>query len=205
MNVSILICTYNRHELLHGALQALIDGTHEKPNQVVVVNGGSEQADRIVESFMGKTGVELKLVKTVNKNLAASRNVGLPYCMGDVIAMTDDDARVFPDWVAQMKRTHEEHPEAGAVGGQILASENYRFINRIANYVVFSTVLHAGYVRQVPGVNCSYKKEAVQKVGRYDETLFRGEDVDFNWRVKKEGYEIFHDPKIRVFHVHRTT
>jgi glycosyltransferase involved in cell wall biosynthesis len=42
----------------------------------------------------------------VTKNLAASRNVGLPHYTGDIVAMTDDDAEVFPDWVAQMKRAH---------------------------------------------------------------------------------------------------
>ena len=34
---------------------------------------------------------------------------------------------------------------------------------------------------------------------------FRGEDVDFNWRVKQLGYEIFFDPQIKVYHHHRPT
>jgi glycosyltransferase involved in cell wall biosynthesis len=49
MKFSVLICTYQRHELLDKALSALIDATDEKPDQVVVVNGGDERANWVVE------------------------------------------------------------------------------------------------------------------------------------------------------------
>jgi len=125
---SVLICTYNRHQLLDKALTAVIEEAEEKPDQVVVVNGGDERADEVVRSYIGVPGVQVKLVKTVNKNLAASRNVGLPHCTGDIIAMTDDDALVCPDWVTQMKRAHAEHPEAGTVGGPVLGANYSAFL-----------------------------------------------------------------------------
>ena len=37
------------------------------------------------------------------------------------------------------------------------------------------------------------------------QALFRGEDVDYNWRVQKLGYKIYFDPDIRVYHHHRPT
>jgi GT2 family glycosyltransferase len=205
MKFSVLICTYNRHKLLEKALYALIEGTEEKPDQVVVVNGGDERADRVVEGFMGRHGIEVKLVKTVNKNLAASRNVGLPQCTGDIIAMTDDDAQVFPDWVTQMKRAHREHPEAGAVGGPVIGVNADSLVGKIADVITFPSWPHPGYVRTLPGVNISYKREVVEEVGPQDETLFRGEDVDYNWRVQRLGYKIFFDPRIKVRHYHRPT
>jgi len=54
-------------------------------------------------------------------------------------------------------------------------------------------------------VNISYKREVVEQVGLQDETLFRGEDVDYNWRVQQLGYKIWYDPAIRVYHYHRPT
>ena len=104
MSFSVLICTYNRHELLRKALHAIIKETVEEPDQVVIVNGGDKRTDQVVQAFVDTPGVEVKLVKTANKNLAASRNVGLAHCTGDIIAMTDDDAQVFPDWVSPMIR-----------------------------------------------------------------------------------------------------
>lgn len=201
---SVLICTYNRHEMLSQALDALLNRTLEKPDQVVVVNGGDEQADTVVQGFQDVPGVEVKLVKTVNKNLAASRNVGLPHCTGDIIAMTDDDAEVFPDWVTQMKKVHAEHPEAGGVGGAVLGADSDKsLLSRIADVATFSSPPQPGYVRTIAGVNVSYKRSVLLSVGPQDETLFRGEDVDFNWRIKKIGYEIYYDPAIKVLHYHR--
>lgn len=205
---SVLICTFNRHELLNRALQALLNTTDEKPNQVVIVNGGDQNADHVVSKHQAycSNWTELKLIKTINKNLAASRNVGLPHCTGDIVAMTDDDAEVFPDWVTQHKRIHTEHPEAGAVGGMIIgASSDRDFLSRLADQVTFPQPAEAKYVRTLPGVNVSYKRAAIDAVGLQDETLFRGEDVDFNWRIQKAGHKVYFHPDIKVIHHHRPT
>jgi GT2 family glycosyltransferase len=205
-SVSVLICTYNRHELLRGVLYSLVMGTTEKPDQIVVVNGGDERADEVVRSFSsGQTYPRIQLLKMVNKNLAASRNVGLPHCEGDIVAMTDDDAEVLPDWVSQMKHAHGEHPEAGAVGGAVLGVDTGSITGRVADLITFPYWPQGRYVRTLPGVNISYKRDAVERVGAQDEALFRGEDVDYNWRVKQLGYEIYFDPAIRVYHHHRPT
>jgi GT2 family glycosyltransferase len=205
---SVLLCTYNRHSLLRGALHSLVVTAQEKPDQIVVVNGGDERADDVVRSFCPTgpaEGPRIQLIKTVNKNLAASRNAGLAYCDGDLIAMTDDDAEVFPDWVAQMKSAHREHPEAGAIGGPVLGVNAETIISRVSDLITFPSWPEGRYIRTLPGVNISYKREAVDRVGPQDETLFRGEDVDYNWRVKQLGYEVYFDPAVRVYHHHRPT
>ncbi len=201
--LSVLICTYNRPDMLARCLDALLCRTAEKPDEVVIVNGGDGRTDNLVSSF--QSPVPLRLIKTINKNLAASRNVGLPHCTGDIIAMTDDDAEVFPDWVTRMKQLHAEHPEAGAVGGAIVGAQADSFISRLSDQVTFSAYPTARYVRTVPGVNVSYKRDIIDRIGPQDETLFRGEDVDYNWRTKKLGYEIYYDPSVRVLHHHRPT
>jgi len=202
--LSVLICTYNRPALLAQALDALIHRTAEKPDEVVIVNGGDERADGVVRGFQGLPGVVVKLLKTVNVNLAASRNVGLPHCTGDIVAMTDDDAEVFPDWVARLKRAHAGHPEAGGVGGAVIGANSAEsLLSRLADVVTFSSPPKPCYVRTLPGVNVSYKREVIARLGPQDETLFRGEDVDFNWRIKRLGYEIYYDHEIKVLHHHR--
>jgi len=204
--LSVLICTHDRHQLLDRALHTLIECTEGKPDQVVVVNGGDERADRVVRSFKGRHQIDIRLLKTTNKNLAASRNVGVPHCTGDIVAMTDDDAEVSPDWVLQMKRVHAEHPEAGAVGGAVTGIDSgHNLTSRLADIVTFRSLPRACDVRTVPGVNVSYKREVITRVGPQDEMLFRGEDVDYNWRVKRLGYQVYYDPAIKVAHHHRSS
>jgi GT2 family glycosyltransferase len=205
MTFSVLICTYNRPQLLAQCLSALVEKSSEKPDQVVVVNSGDERTDQLVKRLAKPSAVCLELVRTVNKNLAASRNAGLTHCTGDIVAMTDDDAEVFPDWVAQMKRVHAEQPEAGAVGGPVIGAASDSLISRIADQVTFNSPATARTVRTLPGVNVSYKRCVIEQVGMQDERLFRGEDVDYNWRAKQLGYEIYYDPRVRVWHHHRPT
>ena len=201
---SVLICTYNRSDMLKMALDALIHQTVEKPDQVVIVNGGDDRSDLVVQNYMDRPDIKVDLIKTVNKNLAASRNIGLAHCTGEIVAMTDDDAEVFPNWVTHMKKVQGEHPEAGCVGGAVIgADSNISLLSRIADAAVFSSPPVSGYVRTIAGVNVSYKRSVLQVVGLQDETLFRGEDVDFNWRIKKLGYEIYYDPEIKVLHHQR--
>jgi len=188
------------------ALRALLDETSEKPDQVIVVNGGDERTDKLVAEYSGRNGVDMQLIKTMNVNLATSRNIGIPLCSGEIVAMTDDDAEVYPDWVTQMKRVHAEHPTAGAVGGAIIgANSGQSLISRLSDIVTFPMPTEPREVRTLPGVNVSYKRAVLQQIGPQDETLIRSEDVDFNWRVKLAGYTVFFDPAIKVKHHHRPT
>ncbi len=204
MNLSVLICTYNRHELLEKCLNALVRGTVEKPDEVIIVNGGSDLADQVVRNYSAESKFDIKLIKTENKNLASSRNVGIPHCKGEIIAFTDDDGEVFPDWVSRLKRAHVEHPEAGAVGGAVIGTQN-TLLGRVADATTFPFWRTAQYVRTLPGVNISFKKAAIEQIGFQDESLFRGEDVDYNWRIIRQGYKIYYDPEIKVYHHHRAT
>lgn len=205
MKCSVLICTYNRPQLLAKALASLVDGTSEKPDEIVIVNAGDSRADEVIKAFEGRHGIAWKILKVINKNLAANRNLGLPQCTGDIIAMTDDDAEVFPDWIPQIKRVHREHPEAGAVGGLVLGTNTDSLVGKVADVITFPAWPEGRYTRTLPGVNIAYKKEAVQKAGLQDEILFRGEDVDYNWRILRLGYKIYFDPSIKVYHYHRPT
>jgi len=205
MTVTVLICTYNRHRLLAGALRSVIEKTEEKPEQVVVVNGGDERADKVVESYMGRHGVDVCLVNTLNRNLATSRNIGLRQCRGEIVAMTDDDAEVSPDWIARIREAHARYARAGAIGGRVFGAGGTGLVTRVADLITFPDWEDVTSVRTLPGVNVSYRREVLEALGEQDETLFRGEDVDFNWRVKQLGYEVLFHPGIKVWHHHRAT
>jgi GT2 family glycosyltransferase len=201
--LSVLICTLNRHELLGKALESLRTQTLDKPDQIVVVNGGDERAESVVKEAQAATTTEIVLVKTVNKNLATSRNLGMQRCTGDILAMTDDDAVVFPDWIKRLKSLHQEHPEAGAVGGLVLGTDSNTVLSKVADIATFPRWEKECYVRTLPGVNISYKRDVVLQIGPQDESLARGEDVDFNWRLLQLGHKILFSPDVKVYHFHR--
>jgi len=203
--ISVLICTYNRGSLINGTLQALIEGQEVLPDEIVVVNGGGENdCGTIVNNWQEKFP-SLKHIRTENQNLASSRNIGLRHCTGTIVVQTDDDARPFPDWIEKMSAAHELYKDAGVIGGEVVDASGKGLLYTVADALTFPWYPSVTEVRNVPGVNSSYKKELLDQLGDYDTHLFRGEDVDYNWRALQMGSKVLYVPGIKVYHHHRAT
>ena len=205
MFISVLICTFNRGGLIHDTLKALIEEQEERPDEIIVVNGGGEHSCSQTLNFWKAKFPHLYEIPTTNINLATSRNLGLSHCKGDIILQTDDDARPFPDWLKRMRESHVLHPEAGAIGGEVVDSSGKSWVVKVADAITFPFYSQTTEVRTIPGVNSSYKKEVIEQIGNYDVTLFRGEDVDYNWRVIQGGWKVLYIPGIKVYHHHRNS
>jgi GT2 family glycosyltransferase len=186
LKISVLICTYNRPQLLAKALDGLLNKTIEPPDEVVLVNGGGKATDDAVSPFLG-SGSPLRIINTINVSLARSQNVGLKECHGDFIALTDDDAIVAPDWCAMIRKVFEEHPEASAVGGPVQTLYPDNLLARLAHFSTFTEPDHGSFVRTIAGVNICYRRSAIDLVGELDETLVSSEEVDYNWRLVRAG------------------
>ena len=184
-------------------MDALINNQNRIPDEIIIVNGGGKNdCQKTLEKWQKKFPA-INIIQTKNKNLAASRNVGLAYCSGDLILQTDDDARPFPNWIEEMVKAHKNNPDYGVIGGRVIDASRGNFLSKIADITTFPNHNSTQKVRSVPGVNSSYKKEVIESVGEYDETLFRGEDVDYNWRAIQKGWDVLFCPAIKVKHLHR--
>jgi glycosyltransferase involved in cell wall biosynthesis len=191
--------------LLARVLRALAAGTR-KPEQLVVVNGtppDSESETTAVVERESSVFDHVVVLEHPNRNLAALRNIGLPHCTSEVIALTDDDAVPGDDWVLAIAQAHGGFGPRAAIGGEVRGLHPECLISRIADVVVFPSPAAGRPVHTLPTVNMSYGRQLVATVGNFDETLFRGEDVDYNWRAIQAGVTIVFDPAIRVRHEHR--
>ena len=118
-------------------------------------------------------------------------------CSPDFVGITSTTSLI--------EEAHEKYPQAGVIGGDVIDADGRLFLSQIADAATFPHHNTVCEVRNVPGVNSSYKKEAIEQIGKYDTTLFRGEDVDYNWRAIKNGWKVIYLPDIKVLHVHRPT
>ena len=121
-DVSVVISTYNRADVLPHALVSLLQ--QEAPGiryEVVVVDNNSTDSTRpVVESILARGCPNLRYLFEVRQGVAYGRNTGILAAKAPIIAFTDDDVTVAPDWIATLKRTLDEHPEADGVGGRVL-------------------------------------------------------------------------------------
>ena len=204
MDLSVLIASYNRKTLLKKCMNFLVNQKEGLPDQIVVVVGGKDGSDEIVRSYR-RIHNNIKLVQVKNKSLGDSQNRGLSYCTGNIVATLDDDAFVFPDWSSMVKKAHKEHPEAGCIGGRIINLYPNNLIARLESHFGLPYDKEQGfYARTIAGVSCTYKREVMEKVGLFDDSLPAGMDSDYNWRVVKAGYKVWVDPRIKMYHRNRT-
>jgi glycosyltransferase involved in cell wall biosynthesis len=122
--ISAVICTYNRAEMLRGALRSVVEQTldHAVYEIVVVSNASTDHTDAVVHEFQEvHPGHEVVLVHEARPGLGHARNRGYKAARGEYVAYLDDDARAAPDWLEQALRCFGEvGPRPAVVGGRIL-------------------------------------------------------------------------------------
>lgn len=121
--ISVVVATYNRAELLAGALQSLAEQTLDPSlfELVVVDNGSTDETPELVAEFRrSHAKPHTRLISEKRPGLGRARNTGDEQAEGRLIAFLDDDARAEPDWLEQALRLFERvEPSPFAVGGPI--------------------------------------------------------------------------------------
>jgi glycosyltransferase involved in cell wall biosynthesis len=222
IEVSVVIATYNRAELLGGTLRAL--ASQQSPEslgwEILVVDNNSRDATaQVVAEFSKTTAIPVRSVFEPLQGLSRARNRGIQAARGAIIAFTDDDVIPAPDWIVQVAAAMDRW-NAHGVGGRILPrwetpppewlTQNRQLLNYIAVMDVETSRLLALPLAarpQVWGANMAFRRELFERVGGFDPqrgiigtTLFRGEEVDLITRALAQGLRIAYDPRVTVHH-----
>jgi glycosyltransferase involved in cell wall biosynthesis len=214
MKICILIPTYRRPDDLRQCLRAL--ALQDRPaDEVRVVLRESDSDTRFV---LREFDTLLPIATTVVRvpGVVAAMNAGLDDIDADIIAITDDDAAPWPDWLRRIEAMFLARPQAVGVGGRdwvyrggVLADgENHEVgILRWYGRIVGEHHLSVGGPRPVhvlKGVNCAYRADALRSVGFDRRMLGSGAQVHWelslNFSLIRRGGELWFDPAIAVNH-----
>jgi glucosyl-dolichyl phosphate glucuronosyltransferase len=121
MHVSVVICTWNRADLLDRTLAQFRQ--LEIPDGVtwellVVNNRCTDNTDGIIEKHVGSLPISRLYEQKSGKSHAA--NTAIEAARGELILWTDDDVLVEPKWLKAYAAAAKEHPEVSFFGGTIL-------------------------------------------------------------------------------------
>jgi cellulose synthase/poly-beta-1,6-N-acetylglucosamine synthase-like glycosyltransferase len=116
---SVVLSTYNRASILPWALDALVaqPGHFEL---VVVDNNSTDATSEVVRRYAVEYPGRVRHVFEARQGLSFARNAGIERARGAIIAFTDDDVRVAPDWTEQVRRAFDRHTGASYISGRIL-------------------------------------------------------------------------------------
>lgn len=121
-DVSVTICTYNRCHTLRDALECVLSQQSDgiRYEVIVVDNNSTDGTKPVVEGFILRGHTNLRYIFEGRQGLSYARNTAVSEARAPLLAFTDDDVRVAPDWVATIKRVFDDYSEAAWIGGKVL-------------------------------------------------------------------------------------
>ena len=173
------------------------------PYDVTVVDSSVDETPRIVE----KEFPAVRLIHLDTRTFAgASRNIGVRATRAPFCLMIDSDCIARTDLIERMIARHRE-AEYAAVGGS-MRNGTPKSLSGWTGYLLefkeFIPSAPEGIVNTVPTANVTYRREALERHGCFDEDMWLAEDILFNWRMCRAGERILFDPAIEVTHLNRT-
>ena len=201
--VSVVICAYNAEPTMEACLTSLQALRYPAFEVIVVDDGSTDRTGAIADRFEG-----IHVIHQENKGLSAARNVGIAASLGEIVAFTDSDCVVDPDWLHYLVATFLQ-TGLRAVGGPNLPPPEDSVV---AACVAASpggpqhVLLDDVEAEHIPGCNMAFRREVLNEIGGFD-PIYRsaGDDVDVCWRLQDRGYRIGFSPAAMVWHFRRNT
>ncbi len=184
MLVSVVIGALNEENYIGKTLATLKAQKTSHKFELVVGDGYSE--DKTV-SIAKKAGA--RVAKEKNRSAAWERNAGAKIAKGEIIAFTDADAQVPPEWVEIIAREFESDKGLAMLYGPVSFSDSpslEKSLSTIAMKIFLSVCAFAGFHNPI-GSNIAVRRDLFEKAGMFDTSHITAEDLDLGKRMAKFG------------------
>jgi glycosyltransferase involved in cell wall biosynthesis len=120
MNISVVVCTYNRGELLNQTIESILNQSLSIDSyEIIIVDNNSTDKTASIVYDLQKAHTRLIYVFEPELGLSNARNRGLAEAKGDFVAFIDDDAIADPDWLINLWQACILNNRVVGVGGKI--------------------------------------------------------------------------------------
>lgn len=228
MNISVIICTFNRGEYLRKVLVDLAKQDNElsADHEVIIVDNNSRDATKkICEEFVAVNPEIFRYIFEERQGKTFALNTGIRESKGKIIAFTDDDVIIDSKWLLSIQKAFAANPDCKAFGGRVVAlwpdtvpawiAKEGSFENiggTIAEHDYGNAVkcypqtVQEGMVPPI-GANMFFAREIFEKYGYFNEKLNSNikttampEDTEFCNRLLKNREKMIYIPEALVYH-----
>jgi glycosyltransferase involved in cell wall biosynthesis len=212
IDVSIVLCTYNRADMLRLALDSLLRlDTHGAFTYEIVLvdNQSTDHTRSVVEELSASADVPVNYIVETRQGHVYAWNRGVAEARGEWIACFDDDQIADPDWVHELLAAAREK-NCLSVGGSLRLKLPEGCSRRLASQtrLVLGESFAWGEMRpytrrQGPGSgNQLLHRSVLEHVGVFDPDYgVRGYDTDLYRRIRQAGYESWFAPRASGQHI----
>lgn len=217
IQISAVICTFNRDSYLRKAIQSLVDQTLDADAYEILIvdNRSTDNTKKVVtEEFSHLSN--LRYLYEPIQGLSQARNTGWQNASGEYIAYLDDDAIAFPQWLEKIVEVFETvRPQPGGVGGKVegiweIPRPSWLSDQLLAHLTVVDwsdRPITLNEQQFLAGANMAFSKHILEKIqgfrvelGRKGNRLLSNEDLLLRNQLDEMGYSCFYHPEISVQH-----
>ena len=223
--VSVVLCTRDRPELLRSAITSLL--ALDYPEFEVVVVDNASATDLSAQVVASISDPRIHLVREPRPGLARARNRGVLEAAHALVAFTDDDVVVDPQWLRGLLDGFRSADDIDCVCGIVPSGELISYsqayfdgrvtwarscrpaVYRLSDPPVGQVLFPFQVGQYGTGANFALRRSAILELGGFDEALGvgsptrGGEDIDMFVRVLLDGRGLTYQPNALVWHRHR--
>jgi succinoglycan biosynthesis protein ExoA len=216
INVSVIVPCYNEQATIRQLLDALYDQTYPlNEMEVVIADGLSTDRTRaeIMDFQLNHPQLEVRVVDNIHRIIPSGLNRAIEAAKGKYIVRLDAHSIPYRDYIRSCIKGLEDGL-GDNIGGiwKIQPGASTWVAKAIA--IAVSHPIGAGDARYRIGGAAqevdtvpfgAFRRDLINKIGMFDETLLTNEDYEFNVRLRQYGGRVWLDPSIYSIYYARPT
>jgi len=215
IQLSVIIPTYNRKEILRSCVYALFaqNISHNKYEILVIDDGSNDGTKKMIEDMIEKAPVSLRYFKQFKKGPAAAKNIGIKNSRGEIVLFINDDIIATPSLINEHLKFHDKNPDKKIA---VLGYATWHPKLKITPFMYWLenggpqfdySGIDSGKTdwRRFYTCNISLKKDFLLTYGLFDEDFPYAsyEDIELGYRLADRGLAILYNRNAIGYHYHK--
>ncbi|MFF4990772.1 glycosyltransferase family 2 protein [Streptosporangium saharense] len=202
--ISIVIPVLNEERHLREAVRQVLSQRYDGPIEVVLAIGPSKDRTQEVADAIAAEDPRVVVVPNPTGRTPNALNAAIAASRNGIVARVDGHAMLPEDYLKVAVETLEE-TGADNVGGVMAAEGVTPFEQAVAR--AMTSKIGVGGARFHTGGTAGpadtvylgvFRREALERVGGYDEHFQRAQDWEMNHRIRETGGLVWFQPRMRV-------
>lgn len=195
MEFSIIIPTHNSEKYIKTCLDSVLNINYPKKQYEIIIADGKSKDNTLKIAKKYST----KIINVPNKSISNNKNTASKSAKGKYLVFIDSDCVVGKDYLKIAEKLLKKYD---CVGGFYKPVKNVSWVAKGWLLLEKTRISSADWI---VGGNMIIKKDVFTKINGFDNKLITAEDTDICYRLKNNGYSIFNEPRLEIFHLGQTS